>query len=107
VELDEDLDLVLPDQCSSLEGAPRVKEGQEFTVPRLHYPAGGKGKVLLLDQQEEDVEDMGTIKRRAQVRGTAATADCERLWGLRGCAQFERVDCTDGARLCPPRPLST
>jgi hypothetical protein len=71
VELDEDLDLVLPDQCSSLKGAPRVKEGQELTVPRLHYPAG-KGEVLLLEQQEEDEEDVGTIKRRAQVRGTAA-----------------------------------
>lgn len=91
MELDEDLDLVLPDQCSSLKGAPRVKEGQELTVPRLHYPAGGKGEVLLLGQQEEDEEDMGTIKRRAQVRGAAATSRRERVWGLRGCVQFERV----------------
>ena len=90
-EADEDLDLVLPEQGSSLGSLKGAKEGQELTVPREHYPAASKGQVLLLGQQpqeqDEDEEDMGTIKRRAQVRQRQGGAGAGTTAAFLPCAQ--------------------
>lgn len=69
-QLDEELDLVLPEH-GVMHGKLRpLKEGQELTVPLDQPAAAGKGAQLMHVQQKDEEDDMTTMKRRAQVRGS-------------------------------------